>query len=273
MNRFDFSQIGGFPLTQDRLDWMQSAYLGGINGLAAVCGADEPITLSGIELTSGVWNNGTVSDGWIFHPQLGVLPFEGGVLTSGNLGVAYVNEMQPLQFQLSGTQNVQIKRYAKLGAGSANAIKNLSEKRFAPTMAAAHRTSWQTLSATNGNGELRYRIDHMARIVYLNGYLDLHVDIALQDYVVGFKNIPAPDPLTKMPVPVLLTSLSANTDYIVTLGNQKRYDSVAKLLPAVFSPFLPPDSNGLRLVFRTFEQFPSQAPNVYQSTFNFSYHF
>ncbi|HXS38346.1 MAG TPA: hypothetical protein VN721_16710 [Flavipsychrobacter sp.] len=61
MRKFDFSQPGGFPLTQDTLDWLQTAYTETILALAAI-GGSGPFIVSGFTATG--W---TVAPGWIFY--------------------------------------------------------------------------------------------------------------------------------------------------------------------------------------------------------------
>src|SRR5690625_7719340 len=84
MQRFNFNQLGGFPLTQDRLKWMQDGYIDAINALGSVVDSEEPVVLSGVELVAGGWVHGEVSDGWVYHPDAGVVPFIGGVFTANN---------------------------------------------------------------------------------------------------------------------------------------------------------------------------------------------
>ena len=58
MNRIDLTNLGGFPLEQDTLDFMQLSYKGPLGAVARLCG-DKTIL-------HGVVNNaGNVSSGWI----------------------------------------------------------------------------------------------------------------------------------------------------------------------------------------------------------------
>ena len=74
MKSIDFSKNGGFPLSQDRLDYMQQSYTEAIEVLAKICG-DKTI-LNGVIVTGA-----TVSDGWIiYNGQL--IKFVGGSLAA-----------------------------------------------------------------------------------------------------------------------------------------------------------------------------------------------
>lgn len=60
MNKIDFSNLGGFPLEQDTLDFLQQSYKSGFEAVAKLCG--NKTILSGVEVTGG-----NVSAGWISY--------------------------------------------------------------------------------------------------------------------------------------------------------------------------------------------------------------
>lgn len=267
MQRYDFTQLGGFPLTQDRLKWMQEGYIDAINALGAMCNTSVPVTLSGITLVSGTWANGLISPGWLYHPVMGMMPFEGGTITSNNRGIVYTDEFLPLNFQLSGVQNVEIKRIAKIGPGNTYEIRDLSERRFAVAMADAHRNSWMQAAPSVGTGELNYRVDRMARTVSMYGQLDLPSGLA-SNLVVCFKNIGVPDPKSNVPVAVTFRNLSTGDDYLISINNEKFYESVGQLYPASPNPNVTPSPDGVRLGLR---RLMLNGGVSYRSMFNFSY--
>jgi len=65
MKAIDFTHAGGFPLTQDELDYLQQAYTECINALSAM-GGDGPTLISGMAITSSGGTT-TVDDGWFFY--------------------------------------------------------------------------------------------------------------------------------------------------------------------------------------------------------------
>lgn len=68
--RIDLTQVGGFPFTQEILDFMQTSYREAFKGIAALCG-NKTI------LTGVVVSGGSVSSGWIsYNGEL--IPFIGG---------------------------------------------------------------------------------------------------------------------------------------------------------------------------------------------------
>ncbi|HLO38380.1 MAG TPA: hypothetical protein VK173_07820 [Lacibacter sp.] len=68
--RIDLTQVGGFPFTQEILDFMQISYREAFKGIAVLCG--NKTILSGVVVTGG-----SVSSGWIsYNGEL--IPFIGG---------------------------------------------------------------------------------------------------------------------------------------------------------------------------------------------------
>lgn len=72
--RIDFTNLGGFPLEQDTLEFMQSSYRGAISALAQLTG--NKVIVKGVE-TIGT----NVTDGWIVVDGE-LIPFVGGNLAA-----------------------------------------------------------------------------------------------------------------------------------------------------------------------------------------------
>lgn len=70
--RIELTNLGGFPLEQDTLKFMQDSYRGAFGGLAQMAG-DKTI-IAGVEVTGS-----NVTSGWIAY-QGELIPFTGGVL-------------------------------------------------------------------------------------------------------------------------------------------------------------------------------------------------
>lgn len=108
MNKFDFNQIGGFPLSTNILDGMQTAYslfnaLGEIAGNFAI--------ISGCNI-----NGSTVSDG-VVYINGEVLAFKGGLLGS----TVIISEDTENRFFESGeSKTVLRKRFATFGSSVTN---------------------------------------------------------------------------------------------------------------------------------------------------------
>ena len=112
MNKINFNQTGGFPLSTNILDAMQSAYaifnqLGSLAGNKAI--------ISGCEQ---VGNN--IADGVIFLNGE-ILPFKGGAICSS---VIIKEESESRVFEDGATKPVIFKKYATFGS-------SLPEKTFA----------------------------------------------------------------------------------------------------------------------------------------------
>lgn len=115
MQRFDFSKTGGFPLSQNRLAWLQDSYINALNAIGAMSGATQPVVLTGVEITSTA-NSTTVTDGWVWHPTLGIMPFLGGTFSNAFILVVLFQDLKtPLVFKNNSSQLVQISRVATVG--------------------------------------------------------------------------------------------------------------------------------------------------------------
>jgi microcystin-dependent protein len=69
MNKIDFSRQGGFPLTQDTLDFMQSAYLDSFGAVAGLLG--DKVIISGCTANGGIVSPGIVAVGGEILPTAG----------------------------------------------------------------------------------------------------------------------------------------------------------------------------------------------------------
>lgn len=104
---FDFSQMGGFPLNQQRLEYMQSAYAGLSDAMVGMIGDNA--------IVSGcVVNGNRVSDGWVVISGE-LLPFVGGT----QIATVVVKEIKTnLMFKNGDNKAVQFSKYATFGVGA-----------------------------------------------------------------------------------------------------------------------------------------------------------
>lgn len=72
MNRIDFTQLGGLPVTQDRLDFLQQGWLSAFSAIARLCG-DKTI-LYGVEVVGSNVTSGFIS----YNNEL--IFFQGGAI-------------------------------------------------------------------------------------------------------------------------------------------------------------------------------------------------
>lgn len=71
--KIDLTKLGGFPLTQQTLAFMQDSYVGALGALARFVGGQT--ILSGLTITGN-----TATDGWITHNGE-IIPFIGGTVS------------------------------------------------------------------------------------------------------------------------------------------------------------------------------------------------
>lgn len=175
MKRFDFTQTGGFPLSQDRLKWLQDGYIDAINALGGSCGATSNCVISGVLLTSGSWYaGGTVSDGWIYSPQYGVVPFVGGNFNPAMSDISFQDTIpippNPLSFANNAAYNVQLLRVCKIQNGPSNNLQNLSQNRWATQLGFNARTAWTNGTLASGStGSIKMMVDEMTGMVHVRG--------------------------------------------------------------------------------------------------------
>lgn len=105
--RIDLTKLGGFPVTQYTLDWMQDSYRSAFAALAIFIG--DKVVLHGVENLAG-----TVSDGWVsLNGEL--LPFVGGLVAAD---CVVVETTEDRLFQDGNTKTVYYKRIVTFGAGA-----------------------------------------------------------------------------------------------------------------------------------------------------------
>lgn len=94
MKTINFSHPGGFPLTQQELDFMQSAYTEYANAFAkmGINGA-LPIIISGMNITYPSAGVVAVSDGWLYY-QGNLVSFSGGSVspTGSDVPMVLIND-------------------------------------------------------------------------------------------------------------------------------------------------------------------------------------
>jgi hypothetical protein len=112
--RINLTNLGGFPLTQDVIDFMQQSYRASISALAKMCG--DKVIITGVDVAG---NN--VSDGWIvFNGEL--MPFVGGSL---GLTIIISETAETLVFEDASTPNVLFTKTATSGVGGSFAFSEL----------------------------------------------------------------------------------------------------------------------------------------------------
>lgn len=104
--RIDFTKLGGYPLAQEDLDWLQTSYRAAFAALADMIG--NMVIISGVEDLGG----GNVGPGWI-SVDGELVPFEGGAVGTGAFLIDEV--ATPLIFHDGNNNVVLYERTAKFG--------------------------------------------------------------------------------------------------------------------------------------------------------------
>jgi hypothetical protein len=161
--KIDFTKSGGFPLDQDILNFMQTAYVNAITALASAVG--DRVILSGVE------NDGTaVTDGFVCINGE-ILPF-----TGGNAAVAKVRVEESAASLLFGDLSqkpVLITRRAKLDAsgtiGFADFVRvpdlrSLASKVSTKQLEIIWANGWKT-AADNGGFRITDNTGYMTAVL------------------------------------------------------------------------------------------------------------
>jgi len=108
--RIDFSNLGGYPLAQEDLEWLQSSYSNTFGAIAALIG--NMTIINGMIPMGG----GNISNGWVsINNEL--LPFIGGALGSGDFIIE--ETANALTFNDGVSRNVLFNKVARLSVGGA----------------------------------------------------------------------------------------------------------------------------------------------------------
>lgn len=109
MNSLNLTHLGGLPLTQADMKWLQDTYLGAHASLAIAIG--DKVIVSGMAEAGG-----NVANGWIsLNGEL--LPFIGGVIGTGEFAI--VETITNRTFNDGNSKPVRIDRVATFSAGGA----------------------------------------------------------------------------------------------------------------------------------------------------------
>jgi hypothetical protein len=112
---FLFNEPDGFPLNQQRLEWMQEAYSAIFDGFAAMIG--DNVIMSGCIVAGN-----TVSDGWLVIDGA-LYPFKG--TAAGIQASIIIRETKtPLTFKNGQQKEVQFYKYAEFGTGAGSIAWN-----------------------------------------------------------------------------------------------------------------------------------------------------
>ncbi len=121
MKAIDFSHSGGFPLTQDELDYLQQAYTECINALAAM-GSDgsTPMIISGMTVSTPTPGSTAVTDGWFFYNGE-MIRFTGAIVAPTGTDVPLVHitpSSSSLTYYDGSSFNAVLNKTATLVAGA-----------------------------------------------------------------------------------------------------------------------------------------------------------
>lgn len=188
MKSIDFSQPGGFPLTQDNLDYLQQSYSEAVTALAGVASNSSlPVLINGIQIVNPSTGFYDATAGWFFYN--GELIRFNASTTSGASGLMapYIVITQlatPLVFNDGSTPTVIFDKVATLQALPSST--SIDANRFPITALLPYgaglgannkEQSWNVLNvstpAIDGGvtGSVFYKKDFIANTLHIRGSL------------------------------------------------------------------------------------------------------
>lgn len=174
MKKFDFTQTGGFPLTQDRLAFLQQGYVEALLGIAAAGGdTTSPRRVSGMEVSvSG--SDYTVTDGWfVYNGEL--IRFIGATETITDTALVKITfNADSLDFQNGTTPAVKLEATATIEDG----VSATDATRFplADLKPWGREEDWTTVSSFGADygtitGTLEYKKCWLTNVLHIRGQL------------------------------------------------------------------------------------------------------
>lgn len=188
MKSIDFTQPGGFPLTQDQLLYLQQAYTEATGALAAMGGdSTTPYTISGMTITNPATGDYTITDGWFYYNNEMVRCNAGSITGASGSSDAFIvitNAAAPLVYNDGSTPNVVLDQTASLQVLPSGTPTDATHfllsalRKFGSGFGVANRdTAWKTLivstAAPDGGvtGTVFYKKDHTANTLHIRGLL------------------------------------------------------------------------------------------------------
>ncbi len=188
MKTIDFTKPGGFPLTQDQLNYLQSAYTEAINAVAAMGGSGTvPVIVSGMIVANPSPGDYSITDGWFYFNGEMIRCVASSVSGASGGSEAYVSIVEtssPLVFFDGSTPNVINEKAASLLVLPSGTIADATRfpladlTRFGKQFGIANRDAvWKTLSVSTSvpdggvSGTVYYKKDYTANTLHLRGVL------------------------------------------------------------------------------------------------------
>jgi len=180
MNLIDFSQLGGFPFTQDTLGYMQSSTVQMLKAWFADVPIGQPVILSGMQFGAG-GPGVQMSPGYFYvDGEVYAVPYTtaGAAMIGQNYVLNVVETPASVTFQNTATHGVYVTKTAALGiiTGTSTVGKQYLVSSLVPAavyIGARARTPYANIaaSATSVSGSISYCKDYMANTLHVFGSL------------------------------------------------------------------------------------------------------
>lgn len=188
MKTIDFTKPGGFPLTQDQLNYLQSAYIEATNALAAMGGSGSaPVVVSGMVVSNPSTGDYSLTNGWFFYNGEMIRcesSSVSGATGGSDVYVSITETSAPLIYFDGSTPNVINEKTASLAVLPTGSVADATRfplidlNPFGKMFGAANReAAWKTLSISTSvadggvSGTVYYKKDHTTNTLHIRGVL------------------------------------------------------------------------------------------------------
>lgn len=188
MKAIDLTRPGGFPLTQDQVNYLQQAYTECINAIALMGGdGTAPITISGMTVTNPATGTYNITNGWFFYNNE-MIRFNAGGVTGASGGsdvyAVITASAGTLIFNDGSTPGVILDKVAQLQVlptGTATDATHFPLSALIPfgrQFGIANReATWHTMAVSTAaaaggvTGTVYYKKDFTANTLHIRGLL------------------------------------------------------------------------------------------------------
>jgi hypothetical protein len=210
MKRIDFTQPGGFPLTQDQLDYLQTAFSEVMPNLLGYRGAgtNVAVRLAGMTTTFSLGST-TVSPGWFLYNNA-LIRFGGGsfgvIAALHALYIQIATNGSPLTFNDGSTPTVIYDQVATLVQLPNTTPESSSLFLLSNLQDFCRESQWTVVSFSSYitglgvSGTIRYKKDYLANTVQITGSLIAPGSIFLSGTVGYIDNVGAGSLMCTLPI-------------------------------------------------------------------------
>lgn len=185
MKTFDFTQLGGFKLTQDKMKFLQEGIQDSFGAIASVV-SDDYVALSGCE-----YDGGAIASGWaIWNGE--VLPLEGGTFTTTQHLLKVEILASPIEYIDGSMKSSQITKKVVIDE-VAGTVACTDIVPFGVSVLKRHtQRRWADAVPYSAGASVKYCIDEATRLVHVVGSCGFINESYREQAIIVAEGLPVP---------------------------------------------------------------------------------